>query len=118
MSLSIDLLPDARPATVTLRLAGTATYHEAPELRQAVFEAIDRARGKNLVVELEEVVRMDTAALAVLVEALMVTKDGDPAVFLMHPNPSVRRVFRLAGLEDALTRCFDCWEDIAAAIAV
>jgi anti-sigma B factor antagonist len=118
MALSIELEPDARPATVMLRLRGSATYHEAPELRRALFEAIGRAQDKNLVVELEKVERMDTAALAVLVEGLMATRDGDPAVFLMHPSESVRRVFRLAGLEDALTRCFDCWEDVAAAIAV
>ena len=33
----------------------------------------------------------------------------------MCPNRSVRKVFELAGLEEALTRCYSSWEDIAAA---
>ena len=101
-----------------LHLRGRASYREAPQLRQAVFDAIALSADKNLVVELDEVETIDTAALAVLVEALMATRDGDPAMFLMCPSNSVRRVFRLAGLEEALTRCYHCWEDLATAIAV
>ncbi len=101
-----------------LHLRGRASYREAPELRRTVFDAISVSADKNLVVELDEVETMDTAAMAVLVEALMATRDGDPSMFLMSPSDSVRRVFRLAGLEEALTRCYNCWEDLETAIAV
>ncbi len=101
-----------------LHLRGRASYREAPQLRQAVFDAISVSADKNLVVELGEVETIDTAALAVLVEALMATRSGHPSMFLMCPSDSVRRVFRLAGLEEALTRCYHCWEDLETAIAI
>ena len=117
-SLSIELDPDAREATVMLHLKGRATYREAPELRRALFEALEITGDRNLVVELDDVDEIDTAAMAVLVEAMMVSRDGDTTIFLMSPSESVRRVFELAGLEEALTHCYGCWEDLEKAIAV
>jgi anti-anti-sigma factor len=116
--LQIEFVPDAKEATAMLHLVGRASYREAPELRRAVFDAISVTTDKNLVIELDRVEAMDTAALAVLVEALMVTRDVDPPIFLMCPSDSVRRVFRLAGLEEALTRCYHCWEDLETTITV
>lgn len=117
-SLAIHFVPDALQATATLSLAGAASYREAPELRRVMFEAISVAEDKNLVVDLEQIESMDTAAMAVLVEALMATRDGEPAIFLMCPSESVRRIFRLAGLEEALTRCYTCWDDLTNTIPV
>ena len=114
-SLEIEFVPDAREATATLKLSGRAGYREAPKLRQALFDAIAVSAGKNLVVELALLEKVDTAVMAVLVEACIATREGDPAIFLMCPNRSVRKVFELAGLEEALTRCYSSWEDIAAA---
>ena len=116
--LQIEFVPDAMEATALLHLRGRAGYREAPELRRKVFDAISVSADKNLVIELDEVETMDTAALAVLVEALMATRDGSPPIFLMCASDSVRQVFRLAGLEEALTRCYHCWEDLETAIAV
>ena len=117
-SLTTEFVPDARKSTAMLYLRGRVTYREAPELRRAVFDAISVTGDKNLVVELDQIETMDTAALAVLVEALMATRDGEPTIFLMCPSESVLGVFRLAGLEEALTRCYDCWKDLETAIAV
>ena len=117
-SLSFEFLPDARPATAMFHLRGRVSYREASELRNALFEAISATGDKNLVVELEEVESLDTAAMAVLVEALQATRDHGPDVYLLCATESVRLVFRLAGLEDALTRCFTCMEEMERAIAV
>jgi anti-sigma B factor antagonist len=117
VTLVTDLEPAARPATAILHLGGRASFREAPELRAAVFQAIEVARDKNLVIDLERVESLDTAAMAVLVEALMETKGSDTTVFLLHPSRAVQSVFRMAGLAEALTQCCDCWEDIAAAMA-
>jgi len=117
-AFSTELAPDFKAATAMLQVSGIADYRQAPELRRAVFEAIGAARGKNLVIDLERVERVDTAAMAVLVEALMATRDGDTTIFLLHPNKAVRDVFELAGLEEALTACCGCWEELATAIAV
>jgi len=116
--LAIEFDPDDREATAALRLSGVASFREAPELRRALFDAISVSKGKNLVVELGGIREMDTAAMAVLVEGCIATRDGEPAVFLMCASESVRKVFKLAGLEEALTRCYSCWEDVEKAIAV
>lgn len=108
--------PSARPATATLRLRGRADYREAARLRRELFEAIAAAGDKNLVVELDEMDRIDTAAMAVLVEGLVATHDEGPTLFLVSPNESVRRVFELAGLEEALLRCYSCWGDLEQAM--
>lgn len=117
MSLDIEFLAEARPATAVLRLAGRATFEQAPDLRQALFEAVEAVPGKNIVVELDGVTRIDTSAMAVLVEGLMATQHSDTTIFLLNPSRSVREVFRLAGLEEALTCCFDSWEDFTSAVA-
>lgn len=117
MTLEIEFVGEARPATAILRLAGRATFRQAPQLRQSLFEAIEAAGDKNLVVELERVERIDTAAMAVLVEGLLATQGTETAIFLLNPSRSVREVFRMAGLEDALTCCFDSWEEFATAMA-
>lgn len=116
--LAISFEPEARAATSMLHLGGDLGFREAAELRRALFEAIDATGDRNLVVDLREVNRIDTAAMAVLVEGLLATKDRGPDLFLIGPNESVRRVFALAGLEDALVRCFDCWGDLELSVAV
>ena len=118
LPLAIEFEPNARPTTAMLHLGGEADFRAAAGLREAIFGAIDTAGDKNLVVDLHRLTRVDTAAMAVLVEGLVATKDRGPDVFLVGPNESVRRVFELAGLEDALVRCFNCWGDLESAVAV
>lgn len=95
-----------------LRLRGEATYREAPRLREQLFDAIDRARGGPTIADLENVERMDTAALAVLVEGLARSLEKGGDLYLAAPRESVRRVFELAGLPEALDRCFSCIEEV------
>lgn len=116
-SLEIEFSPDAMEATGKLYLRGRAGYKEAHELREALFAAIDASENKNLVVELGELELMDTTCMAVLVEGLMATREGTTAIFLMCPSESVRKIFRLAGLEEALTRCYSCWDDLQISVA-
>ncbi len=117
MTLETEFNPSARPTTATFHLKGTAGYRQAAQLRRELFEAIDATGDKNLVVELDEVSRIDTAAMAVLVEGLVATHSRGPTMFLVCPNESVRRVFELAGLEDALLRCYSCWGDLDRAMS-
>ncbi len=117
-SLSIDFDPDARPATAMLRLSGRAEYRDAGALRKALFDAMPAAADKNLVVDLDSLEAIDTAAMAVLIEGLKATHNRGPDMYLVGAHESIRLVFRLAGLEDALTRCFGCMSDMERAIAV
>ena len=117
-SLDIEFDPDARPATAMLRLRGRAEYRDAGALRKALFDAIPLAVDKNLVVDLDAVEQIDTAAMAVLIEGLKATHNRGPDMYLVGAHESVRLVFRLAGLEEALTRCFGCMAEMEQAIAV
>ncbi len=117
-ALSIEFVPDAMAATAMFHMRGRASYREAGQLRKELFDAIAVSGDKNLVVLLEDVVSIDTAAMAVLIEALKETHDRGPDLYLICPTESVRMVFRLAGLEDALTRCFACMADMEQRIAV
>lgn len=101
----------ARPGGL-LRVRGVATFREAPELRERLFEAIDRAAGAPTIVDLEGVARIDTAAVAVLVEGLARSLEAGGDLFLTAPSVSVQRVFELAGLPEALNRCFSCIEEV------
>ncbi len=100
-----------------LTIRGAVTFREAPELRQQLLKAIETHPERNLVVELGEVTQFDTAAMAVLLEGLMLTTGIEPEVFLVGASESVTKVFKLAGFEDALLRCFGCMDDIRQQIA-
>ncbi|MEE8366814.1 MAG: STAS domain-containing protein [Thermoanaerobaculia bacterium] len=116
-SLEVEFSPDAMEATGKLFLRGRAGFKEAHYLRKALFDAIAVSGDKNLVVELGEMEWMDTTCMAVLVEGLMATREGTTAIFLMCPSESVRKIFQLAGLEEALTRCYSCWDDLQISVA-
>jgi anti-anti-sigma factor len=110
--LDISYDPEIGGAEIgVLRLHGRATYKEAPELRRRLFETVADIPKGRLVVELAAVEEMDTAAMAVLVEGLLVTRNREPEIYFCTPSESVRKVFELAGLEDALTRCYGCLGD-------
>lgn len=112
-ALEIDYRGDVLENTSVLHLKGHATYKEAPELRRRLFSAVaEEPKEGRLVVELAEVEQMDTAAMAVLVEGLMATRREGPHIYFCTPSPSVRDVFRLAGLEQALSRCYGCLGDL------
>jgi hypothetical protein len=54
--------------------------------------------------------------MAVLVEGLAASRDGGPDLYLFHANESVSRVFELADLDEALLRCYTCWDDFRQAL--
>jgi len=109
--------PEAGQYTAMLTVSGTVTFREAPELRQSLLKAIEAHPERNLVVELSQVVRFDTAAMAVLLEGLMATHGKGPEIFLVGAGESVTKVFHLAGFEEALLRCFGCMDDVQQQIA-
>ena len=111
-SFEIDYNAQAGQYTAMLTLDGTVTFREAPELRRRLLEAIEAHPDRNLVVELSQVDRFDTAAMAVLLEVLIQTHEHGPEVFLVGANDAVTKVFKLAGFEEALMRCFGCMDDV------
>lgn len=115
--LQIDFDPRAGQYTAMLTLEGAVTFREAPELQRQLRRAVETHPDRNLVVELSRVDRFDTAAMAVLLEVLMQTHQHGPEVYLVGANEVVTKVFRLAGFEEALLRCFGCMDDVRQQIA-
>ena len=111
-TFEIDYNAQAGTYTAMLTLEGVVTFREAPELRRRLLEAIETHPDRNLVVELSKVERFDTAAMAVLLEGLMLTHEQGPEVYLVGASEAVTKVFRLAGFEEALLRCFGCMDDV------
>ncbi len=109
--LEIDYQAEVDADADVLRLRGAATYEHAPELRSKLFEAVAARPSGRLVLELAEVDKMDTAAMAVLVEGLLATRGKPTELFFCTPSESVRKVFELTGLEEALSRCYGCLND-------
>ncbi len=108
----IDYDAQAGQYTAMLSLEGTVTFREAPELRRQLLDVIKAHPDRNLVVELSKVTRFDTAAMAVLLEGLMMTHEQGPEIFLVGANDAVTKVFKLAGFEEALLRCLGCMDDV------
>lgn len=111
-SFGLDYQPQAGKYTAMLSLRGAVSFREAPTLRSRLLDAIEAHPDRNLVVELSQVDRFDTAAMAVLLEVLMLTHETGPEVYLVGANDAVTKVFRLAGFEEALLRCFGCMDDV------
>ncbi|MEM6792767.1 MAG: STAS domain-containing protein [Acidobacteriota bacterium] len=112
--LSITYRAEVEPQTDVLHLEGRVTFQEASALRDQLFAAIDGRSSGRLVLELADVERMDTAAMAVLVEGLLATRESDLHLSFCTPSASVRQVFELSGLEEALERCYGCLGDALA----
>lgn len=111
MPLEIDYQREVAADADVLHLRGDATYVEAPELRRRLFEAVAERPSGRLVLELAEVEKMDTAAMAVLVEGLLATRGKPTEIYFCTPSESVRKVFELTGLAEALSRCHGCLGD-------
>lgn len=112
------LTREVEAQTDVLRLDGAVTYADASELRRRLFAAIAERPEGRIVLELEDVSRMDTAAMAVLVESLLETRHQGPHVSFCSPSASVRKVFELSGLTEALDRCYGCLGDALADTSV
>lgn len=96
---------DGMPEAGTIRLRGTVTYREAPEVRSVLLEEVRKHAGNKLVLALGGIERIDTAGAAVLAEALRAGLDRGLHVLLCSPSPAVINIFRLAGFDSVLDHC-------------
>lgn len=110
-TLQTELSGPCDAGVCVLSLSGGIDYRSAPELRERVFGALDRAGDGSLLVDLAELRSIDTAGMAVLVEALVASRDRRTKLFLCGAGEAVRKVFRLAGLQEVLEHCTSCREE-------
>jgi anti-sigma B factor antagonist len=88
------------PATgaVVVSVAGQADLHTAPELRDAIAQAIDDGE-LRIVVDLTEATFIDSMTLGVLLGARRRVVERDGALAIVCPDPHLRRVFEITSLD-------------------
>jgi anti-sigma B factor antagonist len=82
---------------VIVRLAGELDLYNAPAIREAL-ERATRERPERVVVDLGEVVFLDSTALGVLIDARGRLERGD-AFVLAAPGVETRRTLHVSGLD-------------------
>ncbi len=93
--------------SIVAAISGSIDYENAHELRRGLMRVLESQRPRGMVLEMSGVEDLDTAAAAVLVELLTEGRRRGSKVFLCQPSQSVRNLFRLSGLVDALECCCD-----------
>lgn len=100
------------PGVHSIIITGTVSYEEAPELQNEIRAEVARHRPPKLMLDLSGVDKMDTAGVAVLVECLITTQQMGIDMVFSRPSTSVKQIFRLARLDDALDRCCTSLDDV------
>jgi anti-anti-sigma factor len=93
--------------SIIAAIAGSIDYGNAHEFRRGLMRLLEAQRPRGMVLEMSGIENLDTAAAAVLVELLMEGRRRGSHVYLCQPSQSVRDLFRLSGLVDALECCCD-----------
>jgi anti-sigma B factor antagonist len=92
---------------------GDIGTHEAPALRTAIKQALDK-RPAKIIVDLSGVPYMATAGLATLVEAMNLTRKANTVLVLANMHERVKAVFDIS----RLTSLFKITADLATAEAL
>ncbi|MBU3759722.1 MAG: STAS domain-containing protein [Candidatus Omnitrophica bacterium] len=77
---------------------GEINFHNSPDLRDRLHEAIAR-REQKILIQLRKVSYIDSSGLATFVEALQKTKKYQGHLVLTELMPAVKSVFEIAKLD-------------------
>jgi anti-anti-sigma factor len=83
-----------------VRLRGELDVATAPDLERALLKP--RPAGEQVVLDLGELRFMDSTGLSVLLRAAVAAKEGDWEIVLRAVPPNIRRLFEIAGVDDAV----------------
>ena len=100
---------ESRPPVIELE--GEVDVYTAPQLKQQMIGLLEGG-ATTLVVDLTKVEYLDSTALGVLIGGLKRLRERDGNMVLVCPNPRIRRVFEITGL-DKIFDIFDTQGDAA-----
>ena len=103
MKLRVHKTTPARPA---VELDGILNRDTVPEVRRALLRLAGRRGLKELEIDLTNVRAMDTAGVAVLVEVYRLIEHRDGILRLTHADENIRRIIRLACLDEVFGKTF------------
>lgn len=104
--------PEKPKPHASLVLTGRVGYADATHLRTTLFQMLRSDAPHHIVIELGALERIDTTAVAVLVEGLIAARATGQEMLLCEPSDTVRATFELAGLQEALRSCCKCPKDV------
>jgi len=86
----------------TVRVAGELDQGTAPELREALGDALDGSAPVSVLVDLSACNFIDSTGLSLLVEAKRRLADDDRSFGVCCPDADVRRLLELTGIDQAV----------------
>ena len=82
-----------------VELTGELDLLSAPQLREILVEIFDEDRPRRLVLDLSDLIYMDSTGLSVFVTAHKRASASGTEFCLTHPNASVRRLLQITALD-------------------
>ena len=92
---------DTRTLDVELpivELEGEVDVYTAPQLKQQMISLLEKG-ASQMVIDLTKVEYLDSTALGVLIGGLKRMREKDGNLAIVCPNPRIRRVFEITGLD-------------------
>jgi anti-sigma B factor antagonist len=90
-----------------IKLEGEVDVYTAPQLKQQMISLLESGT-KQIVIDLTKVEYFDSTALGVLIGGLKRMRERDGNLSLICPNPRIRRVFEITGLD----KVFDIYNSV------
>ena len=84
--------------TALVDLEGEVDVYTAPQLKQQIISLLDSG-ARHVTVNLSAVDYLDSTALGVLIGGLKRLRERDGTLDLICPNPRIKRIFEITGLD-------------------
>jgi len=97
MNLKMNTRSIGNEASI-IDLEGEVDVYTAPQLKQQSITLLDGGV-KRVVINLTSVEYLDSTALGVLIGGLKRLRERDGTLDLICPNPRIRRIFEITGLD-------------------
>jgi len=100
--MQVDM--ERRGKAAVIRAQGDIDLYTSPRLREAILQAL-KERRTPIVVNLKDVIYMDSSGVATLIEGFQLAGEYGGVVRLVGLNERVSEVFKLARLHQVFTIC-------------
>jgi len=104
MNLKMNTQTVSKSSSI-IALEGEVDVYTAPQLKQQIISLLDNDITK-IIVDLTDVAYLDSTALGVLIGGLKRLRERDGSLSLICPNPRIRRIFEITGLD----KIFDMYQ--------
>lgn len=93
----MDITIQQRQGAVSLQLNGSLDIYTSLDLKTKIEETVETYQ-KALIIDLTNVEYVDSSGIGTLIKGLNITKEKDVAFAIVGVQPSIEKVFKVAGL--------------------